>query len=141
MQCKDLMKRNPYTVKPTDTVQTAARVMRDKNVGFLPVCDDDDRVLGTLTDRDIVIRVCVDNRPIGAVPVEDVMTREVVFCSPDENVHDAEQRMAQDHKSRLLVCENDQLVGVISLSDVAEREELRRAAWTMREVASREARF
>ena len=51
MRCMDVMKPDVQTISPEDTVQTAARLMRDENVGFLPVCDAADRVLGTVTDR------------------------------------------------------------------------------------------
>ena len=69
------------------------------------------------------------------------MTREVVACRKQDDVHSAEQIMGQRHKSRIMIAdEAGRLEGVISLSDIAQREDLRRAAATMREVASREAR-
>jgi CBS domain-containing protein len=77
-------------------VQDAARIMRDKGIGFLPVCDVDRRVLGTITDRDIVIRCVAGERPITSVAVEDVMTREVVSCGPEDATVDVAHRQEAD---------------------------------------------
>ncbi|WP_437736370.1 CBS domain-containing protein [Sorangium sp. So ce1335] len=128
------MTREVQCIMADDTIRTAARKMRDANVGFLPVCDAAYRVLGTLTDRDLAIRVLADNRPL-STRAGDVMTRQVVACRPDDDVLRAEQLMGQHHKSRVLCTEADgRLVGVISLSDIAQREDDRNTAQTVRRV-------
>jgi CBS domain-containing protein len=140
MICRELMKEDIECVHPSDTVHTAARKMRDANVGFLPVCDSSMRVIGTLTDRDIVLRVCADGRQLSTL-VEDVMTREVVACQPTDDITKAEQLMSKKHKSRMLCIDSHgELVGVISLSDIAQREDRARAGETLRQVSQREAR-
>ncbi len=140
MRCKDIMKRDVECISPGDAVEVAAMRMSNENVGFLPVCDEARKVLGTLTDRDIAIRV-VAAKKAGSTPVKDVMTHEVVSCHPDDNLRDAEQAMAENHKSRIMCCDDDgRLLGVISLSDVALCESGRKAAETLRGIASREAR-
>ncbi|MCI0572435.1 MAG: CBS domain-containing protein, partial [Myxococcaceae bacterium] len=73
MRVSEVMKREVVTVSPDETVEAAARRMRDANVGFLPVCDADGRPLGTLTDRDVVLRVVAERRS-SALPVRAVMT-------------------------------------------------------------------
>jgi CBS domain-containing protein len=132
------MKKDVECVSPKDTVQTAAVRMRDENIGFLPVCDQSRKVLGTITDRDLAIRVLAS----GAQPntsVQDAMTQEVVCCRPDDDLRKAEQLMSQSRKSRIMCVDaDDRLVGVISLSDIAEVEDARGAAQTLRAVASRE---
>ncbi|HYG69805.1 MAG TPA: CBS domain-containing protein [Anaeromyxobacteraceae bacterium] len=134
------MKRNVECVSPRDAVEDAATRMRDTNIGFLPVCDQSKKVLGTLTDRDIAVRLVAARKP-GSTLVEDVMTKEVIACRPADDVRDAEKAMSQHHKSRIMcVDEGDRLVGVISLSDVAQHERGGRAADTLREVSQREAR-
>jgi CBS domain-containing protein len=139
MRCQELMKTDVECVSPQDTVQVAARKMRDHNVGFLPVCDQSKKVLGTITDRDIVIRVVAENRP-ASTPVSECMTREVVACRPEDDVRKAEQLMAQNHKSRIMVIdEAGRLVGVISLSDLAQHDK-GHAAQTMKEVSERESK-
>jgi CBS domain-containing protein len=138
--CQDLMKCEVESFRATDSVREIARRMRDVNVGFVPICDADGRPLGALTDRDIAIRVCAEDRPPAGVRAGDVMTRETVTCRDTDDVETAERLMAEHHKSRVMIV-NDQgrLVGVISLSDVAEQDE-RRAVETLRRVSEREAR-
>ncbi|WP_234023625.1 CBS domain-containing protein [Sorangium cellulosum] len=133
------MKTEIQCIMAEDTIQAAAAKMRDANVGFLPVCDGAWRVLGTLTDRDLALRVLAESRPL-STKAGDVMTREVIACRPEDDVLRAEQLMGQHHKSRVLCTEADgRLVGVISLSDIAQREDDRKAAQTMRRVTEREA--
>jgi CBS domain-containing protein len=138
MRCEDIMKRDIECLRPDETVQSAARKMRDNDIGFLPVCDAAGKVLGTLTDRDITVRVCAENRPIGSTKVMDVMTRQAITSRPSDDITRAEELMARHHKSRMLVCDDsDKLVGIISLSDIAEHDD-EHAADTLRAIAERE---
>jgi len=114
--------------------------MRDANVGFLPVCDSTKKVLGAITDRDIALRIVAENRP-PTTAVGDVMTREVIACRPDDEVTRAEQLMGKHQKSRMICTDQEgRLLGVISLSDIAQVEEPSRASQTMKQVTEREAR-
>ncbi|MCO5164745.1 MAG: CBS domain-containing protein [Planctomycetes bacterium] len=134
------MKRNPECVRPQDSIHEAARLMRDKGIGFLPVCDEEEKVLGTITDRDIVIRAVADNRPLQSTTCEDIMSREVVCCRPDDDLSDCEDAMASRRKSRIMICDDDgRLVGVISLSDIAQHERSRKTGKTLQKVTAREA--
>ena len=139
MRCEDIMKRNVAYVSPVDTAQHAALKMRQANVGFLPVCDADHHVIGTLTDRDLAMRLVAEGRGAEA-KIADVMTYEAVTCRPADDLHRAEQIMSTHRKSRILcVDEHGSLVGVISLSDVAQYEDSDRAGRIMRSVTEREA--
>jgi CBS domain-containing protein len=140
MRCEEIMKHDVECVSPRDTVEDAAIRMRDENVGFLPVCDQSKKVLGTLTDRDIAIRLIAAKKPASTF-VEEIMTREVVACRPKDDVREAERLMAKNHKSRIVcVDEEGRLAGVISLSDIAQHERGGRASETLRGVSEREAR-
>jgi len=140
MLCRDVMKFTVEYIGPKDSARAAARRMRQANVGFLPVCDPDGRVIGTLTDRDITVRLVADGLQPDT-PVADVMTREAIFCSPDADIRRAHELMGEHRKSRLLCCEDDgSLVGVISLSDIAACHDADVAATTLRQITSREAR-
>ena len=140
MRCDEIMKKDVECVSPGDTVQRAAARMRDRRIGFLPVCDDDQKVLGTLTDRDIALRVVAIGRPVNT-PVEEVMTTDCNACRPSDELGAAGTLMGQYQKSRLM-CTDDQgrLVGVISLSDLAQHDSTRSASETLRQVTGREAR-
>jgi len=120
MLSEDIMKTDVESVSPADTIQEAASKMRDDNVGFLPVCDESRQVLGTITDRDIAVRAVAEAQP-ATTPVEDIMTGEVVACSPKDTIDTALQLMAENHKSRIMCLDDEgRLIGVISLSDIAQ---------------------
>ncbi len=140
MRCEEIMKREPACISPSVSAGEAARRMRNDNIGFLPVCEADKRVLGTLTDRDIAIRLVAENKSADT-PVEEIMTREVIAARPSDDILQAEQLMAKHHKSRMLcIDEQERLVGVISLSDIAHHESGTRSADTLREITTREVR-
>lgn len=142
MRCEDVMKRTVACARRGETVAAAARRMRDENIGFLPVCDDDGVVVGVLTDRDIAMRVDAEGRSPTTCTVADAMTAGVVSCLPHEDLWDAEGLMATHGKSRIVVTDDaGHLCGVISLSDVANFEGARRAAATLRKISAREARL
>ncbi len=138
MRCEDIMKHKVEALTPRDTVQSAARRMRDLNTGFLPVCNSEGRVLGTLTDRDIAIRLVAENKS-ASLAVESVMSTEVIACRPNDDVRRAAELMGKHRKSRLLVMDDGKLVGVISLSDIAHHD-AKNAAQAMSQVTLREAR-
>jgi CBS domain-containing protein len=139
MRCDQIMKTRVECIGPRDTVQAAAQTMRDENIGFLPVCDDQKRVIGTITDRDIAIRVTAADRPASLTWTEDVMTHDAVACKPSDDLSRAQQLMSLHHKSRILCLdEKGRLIGVISLSDIA-RHVGSASAQTLRDISEREA--
>jgi CBS domain-containing protein len=141
MQCQEIMKDSVECLSPNDTVQSAATKMRDRNIGFMPICDQSKKVIGTITDRDIAIRLVASNRPASA-QVADYMSKEVVACRPTDDVQMAADMMGRHHKSRMLCTDSGgRLLGVISLSDIAQQGDDLQAATTMRQVTTREARL
>lgn len=140
MRCIDVMKADVQTITLGDTIQHAAEKMALGNIGFLPVCAPTGTVIGTITDRDITIRAVATNRAPDTCQVGEVMTREVVACRPEDDLDTAEALMARHQKSRLLITdEQGVLAGVLSLSDIIEKDRGRRAVRTLRDVAAREA--
>ena len=138
MLCHSLMKTDVERVRASDSVRSAASKMRDRNIGFLPVCDENERVVGTITDRDIVIRLVADGHESGRA-VADAMTPEAVCCRPWDDVKRAQALMGQHRKSRIMCVDDDgRLVGVISLSDIARRGDPPLASETLRQVTARE---
>ena len=141
MRCEEIMKQELECAGPEDAVKDAAGRMRDRNVGFLPVCDAAGKVIGTLTDRDIAIRVVAEGKA-ASTAAREIMTRDVVACRPQDDIEIAERMMGSNHKSRIL-CIDDagKLRGVISLSDLAQHDLSPRASQTLRRVSEREARL
>lgn len=139
MTCDDLMTRDVVIVGPRDAAATAAGMMRDRGVGFLPVCDGGDRrPLGVVTDRDLVVRGLA--RAAGpCVTVGDLQSRPVVLCGRFEDLDAAVSRMAARRVSRLVVVdEEERVAGVLSLSDVARRASFVTAGAALRDITARE---
>jgi CBS domain-containing protein len=120
MLCREIMKGDVPSATTKSTVTEAAVLMREEETGFLPVCDQGKHVVGTLTDRDIVIRVVAAGESLDQA-VESFMTRGVVACRSDEEVDVAQDLMTELQVSRIVcLSENGLLEGVISLSDIAQ---------------------
>lgn len=140
MLCSEVMRRDVERCLDTSLVSEAASAMRDRNVGFLPVTTADGTAVGTLTDRDLTVRVLADGRPGDRTTVADVMTSAVVECSPDDELAIAEDLMSRFQKSRI-VCTDQQrrVVGIISLSNIAHTESGGHAAAVASSIAARQA--
>jgi CBS domain-containing protein len=121
MHIRDVMTLNPRTVAPTDTIQNAAQLMRDEDTGAIPVVDNG-RPVGMLTDRDIVVRGVAQGRDVNDVSAGDVITSAVVTATPDMSTREAAQLMSEHQIRRLPVVENQRLVGIVSLGDIAVKE-------------------
>jgi CBS domain-containing protein len=119
MNIRDVMTSNPRTVSPSDTIQNAARIMRDEDTGAVPVVENG-RPVGMVTDRDIVVRA-VANGELNR-PVRDVVSGNVVTARPDMSTKEAAQLMSEYQVRRLPVVENDCLVGIVSIGDLAVKE-------------------
>jgi len=118
----EVMSRDVRTVKPDDTVQRAAQLMGSEDTGVLPVAEDG-RVVGMITDRDIAIRLAGTAKDPGKTRVRDVMSQEVQYCLEDEEVERIAGIMADQQIRRLPVMDRRQnLVGIVSIGDLAERE-------------------
>lgn len=122
MTCGNLMTRNPSCCLPGDSVSTAARIMKQQDVGPVLVVNDQSemKLLGIVTDRDIAINVVAEGRDPYSTRVDSVMTGAPVSCGEDEDVADAMKRMAEYQVRRIpVVDENGSVVGIISQADIA----------------------
>jgi len=138
MLCQEIMKRDVRSVAELDVVLVAARLMRDHDLGFLPVCDEAQRVVGIVTDRDLAVRVCAMNARPAAVAVTSIMSRGVVACRTTHSVAHAEAIMRRHRVTRLVVLDEDgRLAGVLSLSDIAQYERPALLGRTLRVIAER----
>ena len=138
MLCEQLMRRPVRTCTVQENIEAVARAMRDANVGFLPVCDEHNAVVGVVTDRDLAVRVLAEHLDPKTTRIGDVMTHGMVRCHPKDEVARAERLMAEHRKSRILVMDaSDTLLGVISLADIAVNNEVE-ASETLGRVATRE---
>ena len=120
MQVSELMTRDVECARANDTVQEAAEKMRDLNIGDLPVCGDDDRLVGMLTDRDVTTRAVSEGLDPWTCRVRDVMTPSIIYCHEDQDITEAAQLMKENQIRRLVVLDsNKHLTGIVSLGDLA----------------------
>jgi CBS domain-containing protein len=120
MNIREVMTPNPRSVSPNDTIQNAACIMRDEDAGAVPVVDNG-RAIGIVTDRDIVVRVVAEGGQLSSA-IRDIVTGSLVSASPDMSTREAAALMSEHQIRRLPVVENDRLVGIVSIGDLAVKE-------------------
>ena len=120
MKLHEIMTTDVETIRPEDTLQIAAQKMRDRDIGFLPVCDGD-RLIGVLSDRDVIVRALADGMDSSAIVGRDLITSPAIYCFDDQGLDEAAKLMHDNQIRRLVVLDRDnkQMVGVISLGDLA----------------------
>jgi CBS domain-containing protein len=119
---RDTMTTDPRSITPGAPVVEAARLMRDEDIGSLPVTDEG-RLVGMLTDRDIAVRVVAEGRNPDSTTVGEVLSPHPVAAMPDQDLDEALHLMAQHQVRRLPVVEDDdRLVGILAQADVALEE-------------------
>ena len=119
---REVMTSNPATIESSATVVDAAQLMRDEDVGLVPVTEGG-RLVGTITDRDITIRVVAESKDPQSTTVRDVASTDVVTLNPDQDFEEAVRLMSQHQVRRLPVVEGGQLVGIVAQADVATEGE------------------
>jgi len=124
-RARDIMTRNPKTVRPTDTVQAVAQIMIDEDCGIVPVCDEDGRLLGVITDRDIVLRLVARGTDMREARARDVMTDDVECATEDESLCSVLRHMSNHQVRRIpVVARGDRLLGIIAMADLAREADV-----------------
>jgi len=123
MKLADIMTRDVTVVSPNDSVQRAAQIMDELNVGVLPVCDGR-RIVGMVTDRDLTVRITAQGKSPEQSRVEEAMSTNVRWCFEDEDVESVIEKMGDTQIRRLPVVDRDKnLVGIVSLGDIATKSD------------------
>jgi CBS domain-containing protein len=115
---KEVMTRDVRACEPNATVADAAKVMSQEDVGPVPIVEDG-RLIGIVTDRDIVVRVVAEGRDPNATTVSEIASTELVTVSPDDDLDEALKLLAERQIRRLPVVEGDRLVGIVAQADIA----------------------
>ena len=123
MKIREVMTNPVIRINPEESVAVAARTLAHYNIGVLPVCGGDGRVCGLVPDRDLVTRCEASGRTPNCTSIREVMTSNVVSAAPDMDVGVAASLMGLEQIRRLPVLENGKLCGMVSLGDLANREE------------------
>ncbi len=123
MKVKDIMTQQVIKISPDASVEVAARTLAHYNIGALPVCTENGRMCGLVTDRDLITRCVASNRKAADTKVRDVMTTQVISVNPDMETAVAACLMGTKQVRRLPVVEQGRICGMVSLGDVASRGE------------------
>jgi CBS domain-containing protein len=120
MKVETLMSKQITACNPADPLSTAARLMWERDVGFLPVIEPDGRLVGAITDRDVAMGAMLNGRNLSDLPVARAMSAWMVTCSRDTELKEAEEMMRQARVRRLPVIDDEGILqGVLSLTDLA----------------------
>lgn len=119
MKIRELMTTDVRTCAPEDTLQHAAALMADLDVGIIPVAEGGNKLHGVLTDRDIVVRAVAKGMDINSTKVSDCVSGKVVTISPEATADEAAKLMADNQVRRLPVVENNKLCGIVAIGDLA----------------------
>ncbi len=124
MKVKDCMCYEVCCVKPETKINEVAKLMSQNHIGSVPVCDNQNKVCGIVTDRDIILRTIACDKDCKTTKVSDIMTCNVCTCNENDDMVKAENIMSQNQIRRLPVCDqNNKIVGILTFGDIAQNIE------------------
>lgn len=123
MKVRNIMSDRVIKIHPEETVQVAARTLKQHNIGFLPVCGSDGKLCGLITDRDLITRCVAANLPPEKTSVRQIMTGQVHTADPNMEASVAAHLMGRQQVRRLPVVEGGKLCGILSLGDLSRQED------------------
>ncbi|MFA9378738.1 MAG: CBS domain-containing protein [Lachnotalea sp.] len=118
MIVRDIMSTDVVKVSTLDTIEKTAQLMKQHNIGSIPVCDHNS-VVGIVTDRDIALRSVASGQNTNKQQVSSIMSTDCTFGKPDMDVSDASRIMSEKQIRRLPIVENDNLIGIVALGDIS----------------------
>ncbi|MYL33015.1 CBS domain-containing protein [Pontibacillus yanchengensis] len=134
---QDIMTKDVACCTSDDNLFEAATMMKQRNVGSVPVCDNDKNLLGMVTDRDLVIRGYAQKKS-GSSTIQEVMSDKLTTCTPETSIEEASKIMSEKQIRRLPVVENGKLVGIVSLGDLSlEKYSNEAAGHALEEISER----
>ena len=123
MKVKDCMCKNVAYLTPDATIQDCAKLMSSEHIGCIPVCDTNKKIVGIVTDRDVILRSIAWDKDVKTTPLSDIMTTDVYYCNENDEVNYAQSTMSTEQIRRLPVLnEQDQIVGIITLGNLCANQ-------------------
>lgn len=119
MKVNECMCTDVYWAKPETTIYDVAKLMKDERVGCVPICDNNKTIVGVVTDRDILLRGVACDKNTKTTPISEIMTTNVCCCNWDDEIHQVESKMSEYQIRRIPVIENNQVVGILTMGDLA----------------------
>ncbi len=122
MKVKDCMCNHVNCVTPATTVKDCAKMMYNCHIGCTPVCDDNNKLVGIVTDRDILLRAVACEKDTCKTPVSEIMTTNPYYCDCNSDVEEAEKIMSNKQVRRIPIMEDDKVIGILTLGDLAKNK-------------------
>jgi CBS domain-containing protein len=139
MKVKDVMHRGVTWVEPSTPIREIARIMRDSDIGSVPI-GENDRLVGIVTDRDIICRGVADGADANTLRAGDVMSKPIIYCRTDDELEEALRMMEKNKIRRLpVIDERKRLAGMLALGDISELGDQDMAGEVMRSVSAHHA--
>lgn len=124
MKVKECMCNNVVSLSPENTAFDAAKLMNEKHVGCIPVVDNNQNVVGLITDRDLTLRCMACNKDANLTPISEIMTTKIHSIASDANITEASNIMCNCQVKRVPVIDNNTLVGIITLGDLVNNQNI-----------------
>ena len=124
MRVKDCMNENVVWAKWNNTIYDVAKLMNENHIGSIPICDDNQSLVGIITDRDIILRGIACDKNVNDTKASEIMTTEVIRTSKDTEISWVADIMAKNQIRRIPVVENEKLVGILSVGDLARNNDI-----------------
>lgn len=124
MRVKECMCDKVVKATSDTTLEEIAKLMQENDVGCVPICDNEDNVVGFITDRDIITRCVANNKNCSQTKASDVMTKKIIKTTPDTEIDEVQKTMSHNQIKRLPVIENNRIVGIITIGDLAQNTEV-----------------
>jgi len=135
-QVRELMTESPRTVPPDASAVDAAKVMQNEDAGVVPIVEDDGRLIGVVTDRDIALRVVAEGREPESTKVAEIASQNLATVDPQQDIDEALRLMAEHQVRRLPVVEEDgRLVGILAQADVARHLDASRTGEVVEQIS------
>lgn len=123
MKVKDCMCNNVCCVTPETKIYDVVKLMSQNHIGSIPVCNENNCICGIVTDRDILLRAIACDKDTKQTPISDIMTCNVCTCTENDEISNAETKMAQNQIRRLPVCNsNNKVVGILTIGDLVQND-------------------
>lgn len=124
MRVKDCMCTKTISATSDTSLTDIAKLMNEHDVGCIPICNNEKNVIGFITDRDIITRCVAENENCNQTKASDIMTKNVIKTTPDTEIDDATETMSTNQIKRLPVIENNQIVGILTIGDLANHQSI-----------------
>lgn len=123
MKVKDCMCEEVCCVKPETNITEIAKLMQKNHIGCVPVCNNENCIVGVITDRDIILRSVACDKDLKTTKASEIMTCNVCTCNENDEICDVEHKMASNQIRRIPVVENDKVIGILTLGDLAQNSQ------------------